>query len=157
MEIGTSAMDMRTTAIDMDNPSVYRMVLVIGFALGLIGMMNIYRRASFTAQGTIVSSKSNCLNGQHARCSSTYVLAKVGSASETFIAVPAEYSLPKLLPVGTRVDKKKWHLTYSINGVEEGGYSAASSAALIAFGIFMMIYAALKNAALRTDGKSGYW
>jgi len=143
--------------MDVNNPGVYRMVLVIGFVLGLIGTMNTYRRASFTAQGTIVSSKSICLNGHQARCSSTYVLVKDGGVFETFVAEPAEYSFPKRLPVGTRVDKKKWRLTYSINGVEGGWYSAASSAGLIAFGVFMMIYAALKNAALRTDGKNGYW
>jgi len=134
--------------MDVDNPNVYRMMLMIGFGICLAGMMNVYRRASFTAQGTVVSSTSSCLDSRHARCSSTYVLVKDGGASETFVAVPAEYSLPKWLPVGTRVDKKKWRLTYAINGVVGGGYSAASSAGLIALGIFLMIYAAVKNAAL---------
>jgi len=104
---------------------------------------------------SLAGIRTICLNGHQARCSSTYVLVKDGGVFETFVAEPAEYSLPKRLPVGTRVDKKKWRLTYSINGVEGGWYSAASSAGLIAFGVFMMIYAASKSAAWRTDGKGG--
>jgi hypothetical protein len=89
------------------------------WGIGLIhfGVGEIWSRASISLDGTIISSNTLCAPDNQYRCSSTYILRSNQSGQEVqYQAKGNDASLPKNLPLGTRIHKVKYLLAYEING-----------------------------------------
>ena len=87
-------------------------ILFIHFGAG-----EIWSRASISLDGTIISSNTLCAPDNQYRCRSTYILRSNQSDQEVkYQATGNDASLPKKLPLGTRIHKVKYLLAYEING-----------------------------------------
>jgi hypothetical protein len=82
-----------------------------------LGVGEIWSRASISLDGTIISSNTLCAPDNQYRCTSTYILRSNQSGQEVqYQARGNDASLPKNLPIGTRINKAKYLLAYEING-----------------------------------------
>lgn len=82
-----------------------------------LGVAEIWSRASISLDGTIISSNTICAPDNQYRCRSTYILRSNQSGQEVqYQATGNDASLPRKLPLGTRIHKVKYLLAYEING-----------------------------------------
>jgi hypothetical protein len=89
----------------------------IGGVLGLLfSGGEIYSRASIELIGTIVSSRTDCVQPYNNRCSSVYLVENSRGTRTEYIAGPTDHSLKRSLPVGTSIDKQRWSLSYVVDG-----------------------------------------
>ena len=88
--------------------------------VGVLGLLfsagEIYARASIALRGTIVSSKTDCVQPYNNRCASVYLIEDSRGTRTEYVAGPTDHSLKRALPVGTSIDKSRWSLTYVVNG-----------------------------------------
>ena len=89
-------------------------------SIGVLGLLfclcEIYARASISLDGTIVFSKSSCVQPYNNRCATVYVVEDPRGARTDYIAGPTDHSLKRYLPVGTSIQKARWSLSYMVDG-----------------------------------------
>jgi hypothetical protein len=96
-------------------PQAYMFLIVPIFGALFCGS-ELYQRARIELNGTVVASDTTCMQPQNNRCATTYVLENAAHLREMYVAGPTDHSLPRRLPIGTTVVKKKWSMSYWLNG-----------------------------------------
>jgi hypothetical protein len=78
----------------------------------LFGANEIIQRLLIEVDGTIISSETTTGN----RPSTTYVIRGSDGSQRLYIAGPTDQSLPRRLPQGTHVSKRRYELPWRQNG-----------------------------------------
>jgi hypothetical protein len=87
-----------------------------GFGLIYFSASTILSRALIEVDGTIVrSEEGHLLSGPHRKITTYTIEPENGGETITYVAYGAEPSLALHLPVGTRIEKGKWKITYTVN------------------------------------------
>jgi hypothetical protein len=94
----------------------YPGVLLIGLVFGFMGISEIYGRLAIELDGRVISATTECVEPQHSRCASVYVVELADGGKQTYVAGPTDKSLKRYRPVGTVIQKRKWELAYRIDG-----------------------------------------
>ena len=93
-----------------------RILIVWGvFMLWGFGWDTVGRLLRTEVDGTIITSQ-DIPNTGAPRYSTKYTIRSVDGKETTFRAGPTDGSLPRSLPAGTQIRKKRWHLDYEENG-----------------------------------------
>jgi hypothetical protein len=91
---------------------------VVGLVFGFMGISEIYGRLAIELDGRVLSATTECVEPQHSRCASAYVVNLASGGKQTYVAGPTDKSLKRYRPVGTVIQKRKWELAYRIDGKE---------------------------------------
>ncbi len=95
------------------NPVVLLMLglwVVWGF-----GIETVVRRLQIEVDGVIISSRDTSPT-REPRYATQYILRADDGRETSYVAGATDASLPRSLPVGTRLTKQKWRLDYEKNG-----------------------------------------
>lgn len=95
------------------NPVVLLMLglwVVWGF-----GIETVVRRLQIEVDGVIISSRDTSPT-REPRYATQYILRADDGRESSYVAGATDASLPRSLPVGTRLTKQKWRLDYEKNG-----------------------------------------
>jgi hypothetical protein len=95
-----------------------RVLLPLAMGLWILwafGFQTVYRRAATALDGTIVASVTVPAGGGP-RHGTAYRLRAPGGAVVAYDAGPTDASLPRDLPVGTALRKRRWQLGYWRDG-----------------------------------------
>ena len=85
------------------------------FILWGFGWETIGRRLQTNVDGVIVSSRDVPSKGAP-RYATEYTVRGLDGQEQVFFGGPTDASLPRSMPVGTRIRKQQWHLDYEENG-----------------------------------------
>ncbi len=79
------------------------------------GFQTVGARLTTELDGLVVSSQ-DVPTGRGPRYSTEYTLRGPDGGQQVYVAGPTDASLPRSLPLGTYLRKKKWSLSYTENG-----------------------------------------
>lgn len=96
----------------------YFALFLFGLMIGFMGVAEPYERLAINVDGRISSVVTECVEPQHSRCATVYVVETPSGVKQTYIAGPTDHSLKRYLPVGTVLQKRRWKLSYQINDQE---------------------------------------
>jgi hypothetical protein len=102
------------------------------------GGSEIYRRGVFAVEGTLVSSTTTCVQPANNRCASEYVVLSSDGVRTSYVAGPTDASLPRDLPVGTVISKRRWSIDYFLNGQRVDDFPVMFYAVVMAFGVLCL-------------------
>jgi hypothetical protein len=91
-------------------PLIFGLWIIWGFGIETVG-----RRLDIELDGVVVSSLDHPSTGAP-RYSTHYTLRGSDGGDYSYVAGATDASLPRSLPVGTRLKKQKWHLDYEKDG-----------------------------------------
>jgi len=106
----------RSVAVMQTKRSATYGPILIAVLLWLFSGSEIYQRATIELNGTIVSSTTTCMQPWNNRCATEYLVKAHDGSQQSYVAGPTDKSLPRRLSVGTVVVKRRWALSYSLNG-----------------------------------------
>ncbi len=110
-------------------------LLLLAVMAWLFGGSEIYRRAAIALDGTLVSSTTTCVQPANNRCASQYVVLGSDGNGTRYVAGATDASLPRELPIGTAISKKKWSLDYFLDGQRVDDFPVTFYAGIIVFGV----------------------
>ena len=119
-------------------PIVFGLFLMWGFGWETVG-----RRLRLAADGVVVTALDVPSTGAP-RYATQYTIRGVDGKDQILWSGPTDGTLPRSMPVGTRIHKERWHLDYERDGRTEGFpyvfyYAVLSTAmALIAWGLLKL-------------------
>jgi hypothetical protein len=100
----------------------------------------IYQRAAISLDGTVVSSKTSCVQPYDNRCATAYVVERRDHTQSTYVAGPTDESLERRLPVRTVIRKKKWSLTYTVDARIVNDFPIGFYGGLMALGLLCALF-----------------
>ncbi len=100
-----------------------------GFGLNTVG-----KRLWAELDGVVISSQ-DVPPTRDARYRTDYVLRSSDGREHSYVAGATDASLPRSLPVGTHLVKRKWHLDYVQNGQTIDDFPISMYAIVIAIGL----------------------
>ena len=115
---------------------MFGLFLIWGFGWDTVG-----RRLGVAVDGLIVASRDVPATGAP-RYATEYAIRTADGKEQTLWAGPNDGSLPRSMPVGTRIRKERWHLNYERDGRTEGFpyvfyfVVLTIAASLVAWGLF---------------------
>lgn len=112
--------------------------LLLAVMAWLFGGSEIYRRADFAVDGTLVSSTTTCVQPTKNRCASEYVVQSNDGVRTSFVAGSTDSSLPRELPVGTVISKSRWSIDYFLNGQRVDDFPVVFYAVVMTFGVLCL-------------------
>jgi hypothetical protein len=112
------------------------------FFLWGFGWETVGHRLLFDIEGVIVASKDVPSTGAP-RYATQYTIRNPHGDEQVFWAGPTDASLPRSMPVGTQVQKRRWHLEYVQNGTRIGFSEIYFYDAVIACGLGMVVWGVL--------------
>ena len=122
----------------------WALVLFGLFFLWGFGWKTIGHRLQTNVDGVIVTSRDVPSTGAP-RYATEYTVRSANGEEQVFWAGPTDASLPRSLPVGTRIRKLRWHLDYEQDGTlvsfpEKFFYGAISICAMgmVAWGVLVL-------------------
>lgn len=100
----------------------------------------ILSRALIELDGTIIEEYHPDSPYKDRKYSCTYII-KRGDGEDTiqYVAVGLDYSLALDLPVGTKIEKKKWEITYKLNGEIVEDFNVRHHIIIGCIGFFLVI------------------
>lgn len=130
----------------MNQPSnaLFRAVMTFGILVCAFSVVGFYRRASIDLNGEVASSQTTCVQPQNNRCSTVYLVRGVNGAQQKYVAGFTDGSLPLRLPVGTYIEKKRWHVTYAINGRSINDFPSSFYGILFIVGLLLVGWSAFQ-------------
>jgi hypothetical protein len=90
--------------------------ILIALLIWLFAGSEIYQRATIELNGTIVSATTTCMQPWNNRCATAYIVKAQDGSRHAYVAGATDKALPRRLAVGTVVVKRKWALSYFLNG-----------------------------------------
>lgn len=97
-------------------------VWAFALLLLLITVPSLVGRLQQSSSGTII----NTVTRDDPRRTTYYTLQNIDGATQTLIAGATDASLPRDLPKGTVIEKKKWQIGYSLDSVYRTGFPLGS-------------------------------
>jgi len=119
------------------NPIVLLMLglwVVWGFGLETVG-----RRLALELNGVVVSSRDHPSKGAP-RYSTEYILRGDDGRDYSYVAGATDAALPRSLPVGTCLTKRKWHFDYERDGQTINDFPIAFYAVVSGIGLACLIW-----------------
>jgi hypothetical protein len=95
------------------NPAI--LILWSLWMLWAFGYHTLWTRLTTQCEGVVISSQ-DVPPTRGPRNAIEYTLAGPDGQVHTYIAGPTDDSLPRSMPVGTKIKKERWHLSYEGNG-----------------------------------------
>lgn len=126
-------------------PIIFGVFLIWSFGWDTVG-----RRLRLAVDGVIVRAVDVPATGAP-RYATEYTIRGAHGKEQIYWAGPTDGSLPRSMPVGTRIRKERWHLEYERNARTEGFpyvfYSVVLmvAAGLLAWGLFNFFRAPTRN------------
>lgn len=114
----------------------------LAFALlaWLFAGSEIYQRAAIELHGAIVSAVTSCMQPANNRCATEYVVKSQDGSEHSYVAGPTDKALPRRLPIGTQIDKRKWSLSYTVDGQERRDFPLGFYSAILLLGLMCAIW-----------------
>ncbi len=114
--------------------------ILVAVLMWLFAGSEIYQRAVIDLDGTVIYSATSCMQPYNNRCGTTYLLRARDGSEQRYDAGPTDKSLRRRLPVGTVLMKKKWALSYAVNGREVRDFPLAFYAGVLGLGCVSAIW-----------------
>jgi hypothetical protein len=118
-------------------PLLFALWIIWGFGIETVG-----RRLAIELDGVVVSSLDHPSTGAP-RYSTHYILRGPNGGDFSYVAGATDASLPRRLPVGTRLKKQKWHLDYEKNGQTIDDFPIALYAIVVGIGLALLLWSFL--------------
>jgi hypothetical protein len=124
--------------------ALYRAVMTFGILVCAFAASGFYKRASIDINGQVTSSQTTCVQPQNNRCSTVYRVKDMNGVQNKYVAGFTDGSLPLRLPVGAHIEKKKWQLTYALNGRSINDFPLGFYGGLSVFGLILIGWSAFQ-------------
>jgi hypothetical protein len=112
------------------------------FFLWGFGWETVGHRLLIDVDGVIVASRDVPSTGAP-RYATEYTIRGPRGEEQIFWAGPTDASLPRSLPVGTQIRKRRWHLDFEYNGTRIGYPEMYFYDAVLACGFGMVVWGVL--------------
>lgn len=123
--------------------------LILGAILVVMSCSEIYARASIEINGTIINKEVVCQQPNNNRCVANYLLRSVSDESQlTYSAGPTNQSLSRDLPIGAKLKKNKWKLSYEVDEKVVDDFPITFYLGLLAIGLLSIGVWLLKRKSL---------
>lgn len=113
--------------------------LVWGFPMVLLPISSIFSRAIIDVEGKVIQSSVSCPDpSNRTRCNTFYVIQPIdGGSIIQYVSGYADSSIAKGLNLvnGTEIQKLKWRLYYTVNGVEVDDFPLTFDLIIIFIGV----------------------
>lgn len=114
---------LRPTGLLSSKPGIltwrgYRLIFLILVALVFsgVGAMAIWQRLQIDLEGTIVARQDSLQSRETHGPTTVYRLQRSDGSVTSYTATTNDPSLPRTLPIGASVAKRRWELAYAVNG-----------------------------------------
>ncbi|MGB2675763.1 MAG: hypothetical protein WAN12_01595 [Candidatus Acidiferrum sp.] len=101
--------------------------MALAFSLWILygfGYETLYQRLVTQVEGVIVSSR-DVHSPNNPRYATEYIVRAADGREAGYVAGASDASLPRSLPVGTTIKKRKWHLDYERDGEHVSDFPTA--------------------------------
>jgi hypothetical protein len=115
-----------------------------------IGYGTVWKRLKTELDGVVIASE-DIPPTRDARYVTEYTLRDTDGTQSTYMAGPTDASLPRSMPVGTRLKKLRWQVNYERNGERIYDFSLPFYLVIVAFGIWCLGWAGWRT--LRPNAK----
>ena len=122
------------------NPMV--LILFGLFFLWGFGWETVGHRLLVDIDGVIVASRDVPSTGAP-RYATEYTIRRPSGDEQVFTAGPTDASLPRSMPVGTQIRKRRWHLGFERNGIQIAYPEIYFYDAVMACGFGMVVWGVL--------------
>jgi hypothetical protein len=116
---------------------VFGLFIIWGFGFSTVGL-----RLILELNGVVVSSHDRSAKGAP-RYVTEYILRGDDGREFSYKAGPTDASLPRSLPVGTRLLKRKWRLSYEENGQIMDDFPTSFYAIVVGIGLALILWSFL--------------
>ena len=115
----------------------YKVLAIAAVFWIFFGGNEIVERLLIEADGNIVSSVTTTGN----RPATTYVILGANGVKTQYVAGPTDESLPRRLPEGTHIAKKKFELAWELNGAQVNDFPLYFYLGACGLGVFISLWA----------------
>jgi hypothetical protein len=115
------------------NPTV--LLLVALWIFWGFGYETLWKRLLTDVQGTVTSARSLPYPLAPARHATEYTFTGPDGQQQSYIAGPTDASLPRNMPVGTHIGKRRWRVSYERDGERVNDFS------LLFYGLMLSVAA----------------
>lgn len=117
-------------------------IFVWGLPMIILSISSTLNRAVIEVKGTVIGSSIRCLDpSNNTRCDVYYMIEpKDGGMPFQYVSGYADSSIAQRmsLPNGTKIEKIKWAISYSINGIEINDFPIIFNIIILCFGIVII-------------------
>jgi hypothetical protein len=127
----------------LSKPPQPKPVVLIMFGLWILwgfGLETLGSRLMANVEGTIISSRDIPYPLAPARHGTEYTLRTTDGSNVLYVAGATDATLPRYIPVGTYIKKRRWRLSYERNGHEIDDFALPFYAAFLSFGVASLIW-----------------
>ena len=115
----------------------FGLFIILCFGIGTVG-----QRLQIELDGVVVSSHDRSAKGAP-RYVTEYILRGDDGHKFVYLAGPTDASLPRSLPVGTRLSKQKWRLDYMENGQPINDFPINFYGIVLGIGLALILWSLL--------------
>jgi len=123
--------EMNRQASDFVKPrGVRNPFALLGFFLFMLyafGYETLYQRLITQVEGVVQSSR-DLHSPSNPRYATEYIVRAPNGREVKYVAGASDASLPRSMPVGTTITKRRWHLDYDRDGEHVSGFPTAAYA-----------------------------
>lgn len=128
-------------------PLMFALFILWGFGYDTVGA-----RLKIRLEGVVISSRDVPSTGAP-RYATEYTLRAPDGRESVYIAGATDASLPRSLPVGTTINKQRWHLDYEKNGQRVEDFGVFFYGSMMGIALACMVWSFLL---WRGQGKATY-
>jgi|SRR5271155_3095329 hypothetical protein len=124
-------------------------VVLICFALFILwgfGYETVGLRLGIALDGVVISRQELPRNWYTHGTGTAYVVRADDGTDQSYVAGATDGSLPRSLPLGAHVTKRKWELSYLLNGKRVEDFPVMFYAVVLAGALVCLVWSALQVA-----------
>ena len=124
-----------------------RPVALIAMALWIVwgfGYETVWRRLALELDGTVIARRDIPQTWASHGPATAYVVRGADGRDHDYVSGATDASLPGNIPVGTDIEKHKWELSYSLNGVRIKDFPTDFYSAWCGVALACVLWAALQ-------------
>jgi hypothetical protein len=125
------------------NPTIL-IVLALWIFWGF-GYETLFKRLMTDVEGTVISAQDIPYPLAPARHGTEYVFQSQEGRTISYIAGPTDASLPRSIPVGTYIKKRRWHLSYERDGQQVDDFGIMFYVASLAMAVGCLVWGVRLN------------
>ena len=115
---------------------VLLLALIVFWAFGLEG---IGHRLWIEVDGIVVGAVDIPAKGKP-RYATEYVIRAADGSEHTYTAGATDASLPRSMPIGTQLTKKRWQLSYTRDGQLIDDFPLTANSAILGLGLGLLVW-----------------
>lgn len=129
-------------ALNKPQPNSIILVLFATWIVWGFGYQTLFTRLLTDVEGTVISTRDIPYPLAPARYGTEYVFKSPEGRTVSYIAGPTDASLPRSMPVGTYIKKRRWHFSYERNGQPVDQFGIILYLAFLAVAVGCLVWAA---------------